>query len=250
MIRFDGKVLLVTGGASGIGLATARLAASLGARVAIAGRRVDRGQETAGSLGSETLFVPADVTREDDVQRMIAAVTQRFGRLDGLINNAGAIHHRVPVHKEDLTGWEAALGVNLRGVFLCCRHALPALIAARGSIVNVASILSFRANYGLTPAYDAAKAGVVALTRSIAVRYGPEGVRANAVCPDFVSTDLNRNVWEAWTPEERARRIENYPLRRLGEAEDIAPAILFLASDAAAWISGTTLVIDGGRAAS
>ena len=250
MIRFDGKVLLITGAASGIGLATARLAVSLGARVAIAGRRADRGREAAGSLGSDTLFVPADVTREDDVQRMITAVTRRFGRLDGLVNNAGAIRRRVPVHDEDVAGWEEALGVNLRGVFLCCKHALPALIATRGSIVNVASILSFRANYGLTPAYDAAKAGVVALTRSIAVRYGPEGVRANAVCPDFVSTDLNRNVWEAWTSEERAKRIENYPLRRLGEPEDVAPAILFLASEAAAWISGATLVIDGGRAAS
>lgn len=249
MIRFDERTMLITGGASGIGLATARLAYSLGARVAIAGRRADRGREAAGSVGPDALFVPADVNREDDVRRMIAAVTERFGRLDLLINNAGTIH-RVPVREEVAAGWDRALGVNLRGAFLCCKYALPALIATKGCIVNVASILALRANYGQTPAYDAAKAGVVALTRSIAVRYGPEGVRANAVCPDFVSTDLNRDVWEAWPPEERAKRIENYPLRRLGEPEDVARAILFLASDAAAWISGIALVIDGGRSAS
>lgn len=248
MIRFDGKVLLITGGASGIGLATARLAHDLGARVAIAGRRADRGREAAGTLGPDALFVPADVNREDDVPRLIAAVTARFGRLDGLINNAGGLH-RAPVHEEDAAGWDRALGVNLRGVFLCCRHALPALIAAKGAIVNVASILALRANYGRTPAYDAAKAGVVALTRSIAVRYGPDGVRANAVCPDFVPTDLNRNVWEAWTPEQWASSAENYPLRRPGTPEDVARAILFLASDAAAWISGIALVLDGGRRA-
>ncbi len=249
MIQFDGKALLITGGASGIGLATAREACALGARVAIAGRRADRGRDAAVSLGHEAFFVPADVSREDDVGRMIAAVTDRFGRLDGLINNAGAIH-RTPVHEEDAAGWDNAHSVNLRGVFLCCKHALPALIAAKGAIVNVASILALRANYGRTPAYDAAKAGVVALTRSIAVRYGPDGVRANAVCPDFVPTDLNRNVWEGWIPEQWTRSAENYPLRRLGQPEDVARAILFLASDAAAWITGIALVLDGGRSAS
>lgn len=249
MIQFDGKVLLVTGGASGIGLATARLAHDLGAKVAIAGRRVDRGHDAAASLGPDVVFVPADVSKDDEVRHLIAAVVDRFGRLDGMVNNAGAIH-RTPLGEEEVAGWEAALAVNLRGVFLCCKHALPPLIATRGSIVNVSSILAVRALEGRTPAYAAAKAGVVAITQSIAVRYGPDGVRANAVCPDFVSTDLNRDVWEAWTPDQRARRIENYPLRRLGEPEDIARAILFLASDAAAWISGIALVIDGGRSAS
>jgi len=248
MIRFDGKVLLITGGASGIGLATAREAHALGARVAIASRRADRGEEVAAAMGPDAFFVPTDVNREDDVGQLMAVVAERFGRLDALINNAGAIR-RTPVHEEDAAGWDKAVGVNLRGVFFCCKHALPALIAAKGSIVNVASILALRANYGRTPAYDAAKAGVVALTRSIAVRYGPEGVRANAVCPDFVPTDLNRNLWETWAPDQWTRSAENYPLRRLGTPEDVARAILFLASDAAAWISGIALVLDGGRAA-
>lgn len=246
MIQFDGKVLLITGGTSGIGLATARLARGLGARVAITGRRADRGREAASALGPDVWFEPADVSREDDVRRLVAAVVDRFGRLDALVNNAGVIR-RVPIHQEDAAGWDELMAINLRGVFLCCKHALPHLATARGAIVNVASHLAFRALAGGTPAYNASKAGVVALTQALAVRYGPEGVRANAVCPGFIPTDLNREVWDGWTPEHLARAAEAYPLRRLGAPEDAARAILFLASDAAAWISGAALIVDGGR---
>lgn len=248
MIGFDGKAMLVTGGTAGIGLATARLARDLGARVAVAGRDPERGRRAAAALGDDALFVEADVAREEDVRRMVAAVLERFGRLDVLVNNAGALHRR-PVHEEDAEGWDRLLAVNLRGTFLCCKHALPTLLAARGAIVNVASALAFQAAAGRTPAYNASKAGVVALTQALAVRYGPEGVRANAVCPAFIPTDLNRDSWEAWTPEQRAQMVETFPLRRLGTAEDAARAILFLASDAAAWISGVALLVDGGRSA-
>jgi NAD(P)-dependent dehydrogenase (short-subunit alcohol dehydrogenase family) len=176
-------------------------------------------------------------------------VEERFGRLDALVNNAGIISRR-PVHEEDTAGWDGLLGVNLRGTFLCCKYALPLLRAARGAIVNVASNLAFRTQQGRSPAYNASKAGVVALTQALAVRYGPDGVRANAVCPGFVPTELNRDVWERWSAEERARMEEVYPLRRLGTPRDVANAILFLASDAAGWISGVSLIIDGGRSAS
>lgn len=248
MIRFDGKAMLVTGGTAGIGLATARLALELGARVAVAGRDPARGRGAAAGLGGDALFIEADVAREEDVQRMVAGVLERFGRLDVLVNNAGVIHRR-PVLEEEPEGWDHLMAVNLRGVFLCCRYALPALIASRGAIVNVSSRLAFRSAAGRTPAYDASKAGVAALTRSLAVRYGPDGVRANAVCPGFVPTDLNRDSWEAWTPEHRAQVIQTYPLRRLGTPEDAARAILFLASDAASWISGAALLVDGGLSA-
>jgi NAD(P)-dependent dehydrogenase (short-subunit alcohol dehydrogenase family) len=248
MIQFDGKAVLITGGTSGIGLATARLAQELGARVAISGRRADRGLAAAAQLGSDVLFVAADVSKEADVQRMIAAVIERFDRLDALVCNAGVIH-RASVHEEEIARWDDLMGINLRGVFLTCKHALPHLMASKGSIVTVASNLVYRAQQGRTPAYNASKAGVVALTQAIAVRYGPDGVRANAVCPGLVPTELNRNVWETWTPEQRAEIEATYPLRRIGTADDVARAILFLASDAAGWISGSTLIIDGGRSA-
>lgn len=248
MIRFDGKTMLITGGTAGIGLATARLARELGARVAVAGRDPERGRRAAASLGDDALFIEADIAREEDARRMVDSALDRFGRLDALVNNAGVIR-RCPVLEEDPEGWDSLIAVNLRGVFLCCRFALPALIASKGAIVNVSSYLAFRSAAGRTPAYDASKAAVAALTRSLAVRYGPDGVRANAVCPGFVPTDLNRDSWEAWTPEYRAQVVQTYPLRRLGTPEDVAGAILFLASDAASWISGAALLVDGGLSA-
>lgn len=248
MIRFDGKTVLVTGGTAGIGLATARLALDLGARVAVAGRDPERGRRSVAGLGDGALFFEADVARAEDVRRMVAGVIERLGRLDILVNNAGVIRRR-PVLEEDPEGWDDLMAVNLRGVFLCCRYALPALIASRGAIVNVSSVLALRSGAGRTPAYDVSKAGVAALTRSLAVRYGPDGVRCNAVCPGFVPTDLNRDSWETWTPEHRAQVIQTYPLRRLGTPEDAARAILFMASDAASWISGAALLVDGGLSA-
>ncbi len=248
MIRFDDRVLLVTGGTAGIGLATAQLARELGGKVAVAGRDPERGRRAVGDLGEDALFIEADVAREADAARMVAAVLDRFARLDVLVNNAGAISRR-PVHEEEPEAWDRLMGVNLRGVFLCCKCALPALIASRGAIVNVSSVLAFGSGAGRTPAYDASKAGVAALTRSLATRYGPEGVRANAVCPGLIPTDLNRDSWETWTNEHRAAIIQTYPLRRLGTPQDAARAILFLASDAASWITGAALLVDGGLTA-
>jgi NAD(P)-dependent dehydrogenase (short-subunit alcohol dehydrogenase family) len=249
MIRLDGKAVLITGGATGFGTATARLARELGARVAIAGRRADRLREAAATIDAQTLFVQADVSREDDVTRMLEAVRERFGRLDALINNAGIIR-RVPLAQEDVAGWDEVMATNLRGVFLCCKHAIPLLTETRGAIVNISSVLAFAPRPGgRSTAYDASKAGVLALTRSVAVAQGPAGIRCNAVCPGFVMTEMTREVWERWSPQERDAFLQAYPLRRLGTPEEVARAIIFLASDAASWITGQALVVDGGQLA-
>jgi NAD(P)-dependent dehydrogenase (short-subunit alcohol dehydrogenase family) len=248
MVRLDGRVMIVTGGTAGFGLATARLAASVGARVIVAGRREDRGRAAAKTVGAGCAFVRADVADDGDARALVETAVERFGRLDILVNNAGIIRRR-SVADEDPAGWDEILAINLRGAFLCSRHALPHLIAARGSIVNVSSVLALQTQTGATPAYDASKAGLLALTRALAVRYGPDGVRANAVCPGFVCTDLNRDVWTAWTDEQRRAAEARLPLRRLGTADDVARAVVFLASDAAAWITGVALPVDGGAAA-
>jgi meso-butanediol dehydrogenase/(S,S)-butanediol dehydrogenase/diacetyl reductase len=248
MIRFDGKVVLVTGGTAGFGLSTARLAREVGARVAVAGRREDRGREAEASLGGDSLYVPADVSVEGDVERMVAAVVERFGRLDVVVNNAGIVR-RFPALDETTMGWDAVMDVNLRGVFACCRTALPHLIATRGSIVNISSVLALRSQKGRSPAYDASKAGVEAFTRALACQYGPYGVRANAVAPGFVETELTADVWADWSAADRAAFLELYPLRRLGTPDEIARAVLFLASEAAGWITGVSLIVDGGRSA-
>lgn len=248
MVHLDGKVVLVTGGTAGFGLATARLAASVGARVVIAGRREDRGRAAAEAVGAACAFVRADIADEADARRLIGATVERFGGLDVLVNNAGIIRRR-PVGDEDAAGWDEILAANLRGAFLCSRYALPHLIAARGNVVNVSSVLALQTQTGMTPAYDASKAGLLALTRALAVRYGPDGLRANAVCPGFVCTDLNRDVWTAWTDEQRRAAQARLPLRRLGTADDVARAVVFLASDAAAWITGVALPVDGGASA-
>ncbi len=249
MIRFDGKTVLVTGGATGFGLATARIARELGARVAIAGRRIERLREAAAGIGPDVLSVQADVSREDDVIKMVTAVKDRFGRLDVLINNAGIIH-RVALAQDEVAGWDQVMAVNLRGVFLCCKHAIPLLTESRGSIVNISSVLALAPRPGgRSTGYDASKAGVLALTRSVAVAHGPAGVRCNAVCPGFVVTEMTRDVTEKWSPQEREAFLQAYPLRRLGTPDELAKSILFLASDAASWITGQTLIVDGGQLA-
>jgi meso-butanediol dehydrogenase/(S,S)-butanediol dehydrogenase/diacetyl reductase len=246
MIRFDGKVVLVTGGTAGFGLSIARHALSLGARVAVSGRRQDRGRQVEARLGADSVYVQGDAAVEGDVERMIGAVVDRFGRLDVLVNNAGMVR-RFPAIEETTAGWDELMDLNLRGVFLCCRYALPHLMAARGAIVNISSVLATRSQKGRSPAYDASKAGVEAFTRALACQYGPHGVRANAVAPGFVETELTEDVWGEWSAPDRTAFIEQYPLRRLGTSDDIAYAVLFLASEAAGWITGVSLMVDGGR---
>lgn len=252
--RLDERVAIVAGASSGFGAAIAGLFAQAGARLSLAARRVDRLQGVAASLsapGERILVAPTDVTDESQVQALVQHTLDRFGRVDVLVNSAGMIA-RVPVPEIDAADWDAMMAVNLKGPFLCCKHALPHMIAqGDGRIVNIASYLGLFAGSGGTPAYNASKGGVVMLTRSIAVKHGPDGVRANAICPGFIKTDLNRDLIDtAPDPAAKEREIaSSYPLRRLGTADDVAYAALYLASDASNWVTGECLMLEGGLTA-
>jgi NAD(P)-dependent dehydrogenase (short-subunit alcohol dehydrogenase family) len=252
--RLDGRVAIVTGATGGFGTAIARLFAQAGAKLALAARREDRLRQLAESLATsapDPLPVRADVSVEADVIRLVARARERFGRIDVLVNSAGIIA-RTPVAGIERADWDHMIAVNLTGPFLCCKHALPQMVAQRdGRIVNVASYLGLFAGAGSTPAYSASKGGVVMLTRSIAVKHGPDGVRANAICPGFVKTELNRAlIDDAPDPVAKEREIAAaYPLRRLGTPDDVAYAALYLASDASSWVTGECLMLEGGLTA-
>jgi len=252
--RLDGRVAIVTGASSGFGAAIARLFAEAGARLTLAARRDDRLKEVAATLaapGERVLIVQTDVTVEAQVERMVRATLERFGRIDVLVTSAGMMA-RVPVAEMDEADWDRLMAVNLKGPFLCCKRVLPHMIARRdGRIVNVASYLGLFAGSGGTPAYNASKGGVVMLTRSIAVKHGPDGVRANAICPGFIKTDLNRDVIDrAPDPAAKEREIASaYPLKRLGTPEDVAYAALYFASDSSNWVTGECLLLEGGLTA-
>lgn len=245
-MEFDGQVVIVTGGGSGIGRCVARRFGSLGATVVVCDRdggAADAVRDELAKRGTDALAVTADVTDEQAVASLVGEA-ERFGdRIDVLVNSAGA-----GVGRDTLTmsrvEWEQDLALVLTGTFLCCRAVLPHMIARRiGAIVNITSANALTA-LG-SDAHSAAKAGVVNLTRNLAVRHGPDGVRVNAVAPATVRTP-------AWTsslerdPDLLERLARWYPLGRIGEPEDVAPAVTFLASREAAWITGVVLPVDGG----
>lgn len=243
--RFDGRVALVTGGASGIGEATVRRLHAEGAIVAIADIRPDAIVPLVAELGPERTFaITVDMLDPQKIDAMIAYTVERFGRLDILINNAGVGSYGA-VTDINLDHWREVMGVDVDGVFWASRTAMPHLVKAKGAIVNVASIAGMVGDYGFA-AYNAAKAAVINLTRSMALDHAPE-VRVNAVSPGLTATPLatgltgNPSIMDAYLPV--------LPLRRPAEPREVAAAIAFLASDDASYITGHNLTIDGGLTA-
>lgn len=247
--RLAGKVALITGAGSGIGRESALLFAREGARVVIADLDAKAGEGVASEIaaaGGEAVAQRCDVARSDDVRAAVDTAEKRFGALHVLFNNAGIFPARdgSPVDTPEEV-WEQVMLVNLKGVFLGCKHGIPALLrAGGGSIINTASFVAVMGAATSQIAYTASKGGVLAMTREIAVEYARQGIRANALCPGPVNTPLLAEFLAA--PAARARRFVHIPMGRLAEAAEIANAALFLASDEASYVTGTTFLADGG----
>lgn len=243
---FDGKVVLVTGGGSGIGRATALAFARHGARVVVAGRRAAAGEETVAlvqAAGGAASFVSADLRRPEQIAALVDGVVARHGRLDIAFNNAGFQEPRQLVAEQDPALYDTVFDTNVRAVYLCLRHQIGAMLASGGGvIVNNASVSGQRnPNPGLA-LYAASKAAVISLTRSAAMEYAPQGIRINAVSPGRVVTDMMLNSKIA----DMAQVAAGLPAKRMGAPEEVAAAVLWLASPAAAFVIGHVLAVDGG----
>lgn len=241
--RLDGKVCVVTGGARGIGRAIAVGLKDAGGTVVLADIDVEGAQRCAADIGADA--VQLDVTDEQSVERAFDAVVSRHGRLDVLVNNAGVVRNSAAI-ETDTASWRAVMSVNLDGVFYCCRRA-GQLMAKQGggSIVNVASMSGSIANRPQPQAsYNASKAGVIHLTRSLAAEWAEVKVRVNSISPGYVATELTQAglANEAW----RDAWLDGTPMRRLATPDEIAPGVIFLASEASAFMTGSDLVMDGG----
>ncbi len=247
--RVDGKVAVVTGGAGGIGAAAARLLAREGAAVVIGDLLVEQGRDTEAQIadaGGQALFVPMDVTSEDDWRRAIQAAVSAYGKLDVLVNNAG-VSGRNTVEETSVELWDRVMAVNAKGVFLGTKLAIPEMRkAGGGSIINVSSIWGLVGSDSST-AYHSAKGAVRIFTKAAAVQYAKEGIRVNSVHPGFVDSPMTIEYHAL--PSVRETRVGATPLGRMGTPEDIAAGILYLASNESSFVTGSELVIDGGMTA-
>jgi NAD(P)-dependent dehydrogenase (short-subunit alcohol dehydrogenase family) len=248
-MRLADKTVLITGAGSGMGRLAAQVFAREGARIVALDITEEGLRETAASVegeGGRILALPADVSVAADVERAVAEGVRAFGRLNVLYNNAGIFPDEdTSVVDTDESVVQKVLDVNFKGVFLCCKYGIPHLIeAGGGSIVNVASFVALVGCTVPQDAYTASKGAVLSLTRSLAVQYGRQGIRANAICPGPIMTPLLEGLFPS--EEERLKRLNRIPLGRFGRAEDIVYAALYLASDESSWTTGTTFVVDGG----
>src|SRR6516164_5108516 len=243
--RLEGKVAVVTGGASGIGRAMCERFAREGASVAVVDLDEEAGGELAAAVGG--MFVRADVTSSDEVEAVYGEVVARQGGIDVCCNNAGiSPPDDDSILETGLQAWERVQRVNLTSVYLCCKHALPHLLArGKGSIVNTASFVAVMGAATSQISYTASKGGVLALSRELGVQFARQGVRVNALCPGPVNTPLLQELF-AKDPERAARRLVHVPMGRFAQPEEIANAVAFLGSDESSFVTASTFLVDGG----
>jgi NAD(P)-dependent dehydrogenase (short-subunit alcohol dehydrogenase family) len=242
-VRLDGKVALVTGGSRGIGKGIARAFAQAGAQVMIVSRKAESCEEAAKEIGPNAHWQAGNIGRSEDAERVIGATLDRLGRLDVLVNNAAANPYAGPTIDVDLPRWEKTLQVNITAPLFWTQLAWRSCMREQGgAVINISSVGGLATN-AILGVYDVTKAALIHLTKQLAAELGPK-VRVNAIAPGLIKTDFAKVLWEQGRGEQVAKA---YPLKRLGEPEDVAAAALFLASDAASgWITGHTIVLDGG----
>lgn len=251
-MRLKDKVAIITGAGTGIGASTARLFAREGARVALVGRRLNLLEEVKAEIqntSGNAIALGTDVTVDSQVKLMVEQVIGSFGRIDILFNNAGVSSAPLDVVDLSFEEWQRVLDVNLTGAFHCCHYTIPHMVSqGGGSIVNCGSI-SAHVGHRRDGAYNVAKAGLEMLTKCIALDFAPSNVRCNNVSPAWVETEMNRDNLKRLREEggeELRQALALHPLGRFGRPEDVAYAVLFLASDEASWITGVSLLVDGG----
>ena len=242
-MRLKDKTAIITGGGSGIGLATARAFCKEGAKVILFGRRKEKLISAADELGDSVLIVQGDMTHNDDLDQLINKTLNNFKGIDILVNSAG-LYNGAPLHEISDSQWDGMMDINIRSVFQLTRRVLPIMMAQQsGSIVHISSILGLIA-VPQVAAYNVSKGALNQFSRSIAVEYGSYGIRSNSICPGLIETDMtadlmkDASLMQEWSKE--------YPIGRFGKPEDVASACLFLASDESSFITGTVLPVDGG----
>jgi NAD(P)-dependent dehydrogenase (short-subunit alcohol dehydrogenase family) len=251
MGKLDNKIALITGGGSGIGRATSLLFASEGASVAVADWKEEDARKVVGEItqaGGKAIALKADVSKAADAERMVAETVKHFGRLDIIYNNAGIGFAR-PLHQMSEEEWDRVVDVDLKGVFLGCKYAIPELLKTRGVILSTASVAGIEGIRRMAH-YCAAKAGVILLTKSMAMDYSEQGIRVNCICPGVITTPLSETGYDKLSAEKRERARKGaasmHLLQRTGQPEEIARTALFLCSDDASFITGQAVVVDGG----
>jgi NAD(P)-dependent dehydrogenase (short-subunit alcohol dehydrogenase family) len=249
-MRLKDKVCIITGGASGMGGVAAKLFAQEGAKVVLTDIEEEAGNQTLSAVqaaGNRALFVKANVSQEADCRRMVAEAVREFGGVDVLYNNAGIFpqdDHSVIDTSEDV--WRKVLDINLLGVSMSCKYAIPEMMKrGKGSVINIASFVALVGCSVPQDAYTASKGAVIALTKSLAVQFGPKQIRTNAICPGPIETPL-LTKWLLANPIERNKRLPRIPLGRFGKPQDIVYLAMYLASDESSWTNGAAIVVDGG----
>ncbi len=251
-MRLENKVAIVTGAGKGIGWGIAKVFSNEGAKVVVIDWDMEAGEKTAEEIrgsGGDAIFVKCDVSNEEEVKAMVQATLDKYGRIDVLVNNAGVGVYK-PVLEATSEDWDHCLAVNLKGVFLCSKYAIPHMQeVGKGAIVNISSVHSHATVNGVAP-YAASKGGITALTRNMAIDYGP-AIRVNAIAPGWTLTPLIQSIFDSYDdPAEQQRLVEQRQvMKRIGHPEDIGHAAAFLASDEASFITGTQLFVDGGLTA-